>query len=258
MGLLLAGKVALVTGAGQGVGEGIALALAAEGADVVCAGRTLSKVADTVEQITARAVGDSTVGRGLAVECNVARPDEVDACVARTVEELGTVDILVNNAVVSPLGPLLEVTDKLFELGFRVGPLATLRFMRACHPHLGGGGVVVNLTSGSALRTDPSGLGGYAALKEAISSLTRTAAVEWGPEGIRVVNLMPLAMSPGFEFWQEYDRPAYEALLDEVPLGRIGDCEADIGRAAVFLCGPDARYITGTTLVVDGGQSYLR
>ncbi len=94
----------------------------------------------------------------------------------------------------SPLGPLLDVSDKLFELGFRVGPLATLRFMWTCHPHLMGGGVVVNLTSGSALRTDPSGLGGYAAVKEAVSSLTRTAAVEWGPDGIRVVNLMPRAI----------------------------------------------------------------
>lgn len=252
----LSDKTAIVTGAGQGVGAGIALALASEGANVVCAGRTLSKVEATVAEIGSRA--GAGAGKGLALECNVARPDEVDACVARTVEQFGTVDILVNNAVVSPLGPLLEVTDKLFELGFRVGPLATLRFMRACHPYLKGSGVVVNLTSGSALRTDPSGLGGYAALKESISSLTRTAAVEWGPDGIRVVSLMPLAMSPGFEFWQEYDRPAYEALLKEVPLGRIGDCEADIGRAAVFLCGPDARYITGTTLVVDGGQSYLR
>ncbi len=251
---VLDGKVAIVTGAGQGVGEGIALALASEGADVVCAGRTLSKVEDTAAQIAGR---DGT-GRALALECNVARPDEVDACVARTLDAFGTVDILVNNAVVSPLGPLLDVPDKLFELGFRVGPLATLRFMRACHPHLQGGGVIVNLTSGSALRTDPSGLGAYAAIKEAISSLTRTAAVEWGPDGIRVVNLMPLAESPGFEFWKEYDRPAYEALVQEVPLGRIGDCEADIGRAAVYLCGPDGRYVTGTTLVVDGGQSYLR
>jgi len=244
---VLYGKATIVTGAGQGVGEGIAKALAAEGARVVCAGRTFEKVERVAKEIAGRG------GTAQPLECNVARPEEISACVDFTVGEYGTVDILVNNAVVSPLGPLLEVTDKIFTLGFRVGPLATLRFMQACHPHLRGGGVVVNLTSGSVLRTDPTGLGGYAALKESVSSLTRAAAVEWGPDGIRVVALMPLAMSPGLEFWQEYDPDAFQRVLGEVPLGRIGECEADIGRAAVFLCGPDAGYITGTTLPVEGG-----
>jgi NAD(P)-dependent dehydrogenase (short-subunit alcohol dehydrogenase family) len=180
--------------------------------------------------------------------------------VATAVDTFGTVDILVNNANVAPYGELLDVSDKAFELAFRVGPLAVLRFMRACHPHLaaGVGGVIVNLTSGSALRAHPLGLGAYAAVKDAITVLTRTAAVEWGPAGIRAVAVMPFAASEGMDWWADHDPDAYARVLAEVPLRRVGDPELDVGRAVVWLCSPDASYVTGTTLVVDGGQSYLR
>lgn len=249
----LDGRVAIVTGAGRGVGQGIALALAEEGARVVVAARTEEKAAPTVDEIRRRG------GESLGLVCDVTRPDAVEDCVTRTVEHFGGVQILVNNANVAPYGPLLEVTDKAFDLGFRVGPMAALRFMRACHPHLAReGGVVVNLTSGSYLRADSHGLGGYAAVKSALSSLTRTAAVEWGPEGIRVVALMPFSESDGMAWWRDHDPEAYAEVLAEVPLGRIGDPEADIGRAAAWLCSDAAAYVTGTTLVVDGGQSYLR
>jgi meso-butanediol dehydrogenase / (S,S)-butanediol dehydrogenase / diacetyl reductase len=250
---VLAGRVALVTGAGKGVGRGIALALAAEGARVVVSARSEEKAAPVVAEIEARG------GEAVTDVCNVAKPEDVEACVAGTVERMGGLDILVNNANVAPYGPLLEVTDKAFDLGFRVGPLAMLRFMRAAHPHLAnGGGVIVNLTSGSFLRTHPLELGAYAAIKSSMSALNRAAAVEWGGDGIRVVGLMPFSASDGMDWWKEHDPAAYEQVLDEVPLRRIGDPEADIGRAAVWLCSDDASYITGTTLVVDGGQSYLR
>ena len=255
---VLDGRVAIVTGAGKGVGQGIALALAAEGAKVVIAARSEEKAAPTVEEITSRG------GEALPVVCDVGDPDQVTSCVAATVEAYGQIDILVNNANVAPYGNLLDVTDKAFDLGWRIGPLATHRFMRACHPHLaaekGGrrGGVIVNLTSGSMLRADSVGLGAYAATKSAISSLTRAAAVEWGPAGIRAVNLLPFATSEGMDWWKEHDPDSYANVLAEVPLGRIGDPEADIGRAAVWLCSDDAAYITGTSLVVDGGQTYLR
>jgi NAD(P)-dependent dehydrogenase (short-subunit alcohol dehydrogenase family) len=249
---VLDGKRAIITGAGQGVGQGIAFAFAAEGATVVVSGRTEPKLLATAGEITGRG------GAAIAVTCDVTKVEQLDALVERTVDELGGVDILVNNAVVAPLGNLLDVTDKAFDLGFRAGPLAALRLMQRCHPHLKGGGVIINLGSGSALRTDPVALGAYAAVKEAMRVLTRAAAVEWGPDGIRANVLVPLAMSPGMQWWSEHDKAAYEATLSEVPLGYIGDCEHDIGRAAVFLAGPDSRYVTGTTLVVDGGQAYLR
>lgn len=250
---VLDGRAAIVTGAGKGVGRGIALALAAEGARVVVGARSEEKAAPVVDEIISRG------GTAIGVVCDVTKTDDIAACVDRTVEAFETVDILVNNANVSPYGPLLEVTDKAFDLGWRIGPLAVLRFMRACHPHLrDGGGVIVNLTSGSALRAQNHGLGAYAAVKEAISTLTRTAAVEWGPDGIRAVSLMPFSASDGMDWWKDHDPQAYAAVLAEVPLGRIGHPEADIGRAAVWLCSADASFVTGTTLVVDGGQTYLR
>ncbi len=245
-------KVAIVTGAGQGVGLGISLALASEGADVVAAGRTLEKVEAAAEAIGGRGV------RTLALRCDVGKSEDIDECVSRTLEEFGTVDILVNNAQMVPLGSLLEVSDKAFEGGFRTGPLAALRLMRACHPHLKDGGVVVNIGSGSALRPDPAGFGAYAAVKEATRSLTRAAASEWGPDGIRVNSIIPVAMSPGMELWSEMVPDQYEEFMKSIPLGRGGDPELDIGRAVAFLCGPDASYITGTTLMIDGGQAYLR
>jgi meso-butanediol dehydrogenase / (S,S)-butanediol dehydrogenase / diacetyl reductase len=253
---VLDGKVAIVTGAGQGVGQGIALAFAAEGARLALAGRREETLGETAHLATERGAGDDDV---VVVRCDVNEQDDLEALVARTVDAFGTVDILVNNAQEVPLGYLLEVKDKAFLRGFTSGPLAVLRLMRACHPYLkDGGGAIVNLGSGSALRADPIGLGCYAAVKEAMRAITRAAAVEWGPDGIRANMLLPLAMSPGMQWWSEHFTDDYLGMLREVPLGRIGDCEADIGRAAVFLCGPDGAYVNGTTLVVDGGQTYLR
>ncbi len=248
----LEGKVALVTGAGQGVGQGIALALAAEGAAIAVAGRTESKLVDTCGLIEARA------GRAVPIVCDVGEADQISACVERTVDELGGVDILVNNAQAVPLGRVLEVSDEMFELGWRTGPLAALRFMRLCHPYLRGGGVVVNIGTGAALRNDMSGYGAYAAVKEAIRSLTRAAACEWGSEGIRVNAIIPMAMSPGMVAWSKFAPDQFEETLRSIPLGRGGDPERDIGRAVAFLVGPAASYITGTTLMIDGGHAYLR
>jgi NAD(P)-dependent dehydrogenase (short-subunit alcohol dehydrogenase family) len=248
----LEGKVAIVTGAGQGVGRGIALALAGAGAAVAVAGRTREKLDDTCTEIGRRG------GRAEAVECEVSDRAQIEACVAATVARFGTVDVLVNNAQAVPLGPLLKVPDEAFELGWRTGPLAALRFMRACHPHLKGGGCVVNLASGAGLRPDPVGLGAYAAVKEAIRSITRAAAVEWGRDGIRVNAIIPLANSPGMDAWTKIYPDEAEKFLATIPLGRVGDCEDDIGRAVVALVGPDLGYVTGTTLMLDGGQAYLR
>jgi NAD(P)-dependent dehydrogenase (short-subunit alcohol dehydrogenase family) len=248
----LDGKVALVTGAGQGVGQGIALALCDEGAAIAVAGRTESKLRDTVKLIEQRG------GRALPMACDVCRPEQVQACVQATLRALGRIDILVNNAQIVPLGRLLDVSDEQFLEGFESGPLATLRFMRACHPYLKGGGVVINLGTAAALRSDPIGYGCYGAVKEAIRTLTRAAAVEWGPDGIRVLNIIPLAQSPGMDAWQASSPREYDEYCAQIPLRRMGDCERDIGRVVAFLCGPEASYVTGTTLTIDGGRDFLR
>ncbi len=248
----LDGRNALVTGAGQGVGRGIALALAAEGCAVALAGRTEAKLESVAKEIEERGA------RAVAIVCDLGRAEQIEACVARAVAALGGLDVLVNNAQEVPLGSLLELSDDAFQAGFAIGPLAALRFMRACHPHLKGGGSVVNLATGAALRPDPVGYGAYAAVKEGIRALSRAAAVEWGADGIRVKVIVPLALSPAMAWWTENRPEESAAFLATVPLGRAGDCERDIGRAVVSLVGPDLGYVTGSTLMLDGGQAYLR
>jgi NAD(P)-dependent dehydrogenase (short-subunit alcohol dehydrogenase family) len=248
----LAGRRALVTGAGQGVGRGIALALAAEGAAVALAGRTLAKCEDVKREIEARG------GRAIALACDVTDAAQIERCVKETVAGLGGIEVLVNNAQIVPFGTLLAVREQDFAAGWESGPLATLRFMRACHPYLSGGGAIVNLGTGAALRPDPVGYGAYAAVKEAIRALTRAAAFEWGKDGIRVNAVIPLALSPALAGWIESRPEESAAFLATIPLGRCGDPELDIGRAVAALVGPDLQYVTGMTLMLDGGQAYLR
>jgi NAD(P)-dependent dehydrogenase (short-subunit alcohol dehydrogenase family) len=248
----LEGKAALVTGAGQGVGRGIALALAGEGARIAVCGRTEGKLLSVCEEIRARG------GVAEPVLCDVMIAEDVTRCVEATVSAFGTIDILINNAQVVPLGHLLDVSEEQYQQGMDSGPLATLRFMRACHPHLKGGGSIVNMGSSSAIRWDPIGYGAYAAAKEAIRALTRAAACEWGTDGIRVNCVLPLAMSPAMDGWIA-SRPEESAeFFKTIPLGYVGDCELDIGRAVVFLCSEDARYLTGHSMPLDGGQAFMR
>ncbi len=248
----LTGKLALVTGAGQGVGEGIALALAAAGAAVACAGRTEAKVVATARKITEQG------GRAVALTCDVFKAEDITRTVARTVEALGGLDILVNNAYDGAFGPLLSLDDDAFMRGVHSGPLASFRFMRACHPHLKarGGGNIVNLVTSASVRWDSSNYGAYAVAKQGIRALTRAAASEWGRDNIRVNNIAPLAASPALAAWIKHD-PEAKTFFETVALKRVGDCESDIGRAVVALVGPGMSYVTGATLPLDGGQAYF-
>ena len=126
----LRGKVAIVTGGGQGVGRGIALALASRGAAVAITGRRRELIESTLADIEARGV------RGLAVVADNNDPQAISQAVEQVVDAFGRVDILVNNAQQVPLGPLLSVSDEAFTAGFTSGPLASMRYMKACHPHM--------------------------------------------------------------------------------------------------------------------------
>ena len=247
----LNGKVALVTGAGQGVGLGIAQALSAAGAAVVLAGRTLEKVEKAVPLVEARG------GRACAVACNVRDPADLARAVDAAVNAFGGLDILVNNAQEVPLGTLDDVTDEAFLAGFESGPLATFRLMKLVRPHLcaRGGGTIINLASSAGIRWDMAGYGAYGAVKQAVRALTRAAAAEWGREAIRVLTIAPHAESPGLKWWVENNPEEAEAFFRTIPLGRIGALENDIGRAVVALCGPDLAYLTGATIPLDGGQA---
>jgi NAD(P)-dependent dehydrogenase (short-subunit alcohol dehydrogenase family) len=252
MGNGLQGSVALVTGAGQGVGRGIALALAAEGASVAVAGRTVAKLRGVVEEIERRG------GRARAVACDVRDAASVQAAVGQVAESLGGLQILVNNAQEVPLGPLLGVDDAAFAAGWESGPLATFRLMKLAHPHLARrGGSIVNLASSAAMRWDLAGYGAYAAVKEAIRQLTRAAACEWAADGIRTNCILPLANSPAMEGWTSARPQEAAAFLATVPQRRVGDCEADIGRFVATLCSDACRYVNGQSIALDGGQAFL-
>ena len=250
---MLSDKTAVITGGGQGVGLGIALALADDGANIVICGRTLTTLehaCDTIAQASGRAA--------LAVVCDVTKPADLETLVRTAFAHFGSIDILVNNAMVIPHGTILDIPEDIIDAAWTSGPLAALRLMRLCHPHLRNGGVVINVSSGVAVHPTSPQRGMYAATKAALNSITRAAANEWGPDGIRVNGIMPFALSDSVQRFVA-NEPAYAAeVIAGVPLQRIGDPHHDIGRAVAFLAGPNAGYITGVMLPIDGGTSYVR
>lgn len=249
----LAGKIGIVTGAGQGVGRGIAIAMAAEGASVMLAGRRVAKLEEVKAEI------ERAGGTAATVACDVGVDADRINCVDATLKRFAAIDLLVNNAYDGPTGhnPLLGADPAWFQRGFDCGPMATLRFMQLCHPHMvkRGGGAIVNLATAGAMRWDMSTYGLYGAVKEAIRTLTRTAACEWGRDNIRTNTVAPLAMSPALEEWSTVNKAEAEAFYTTLPMGRIGDCVTDIGPAVVFLLSDDARYVNGMTMPLDGGHA---
>ncbi|MFF0011221.1 SDR family NAD(P)-dependent oxidoreductase [Streptomyces sp. NPDC005374] len=249
--LRLSGKTALVTGGGQGVGRGIALALAAEGAAVVITGRTEGTLKDTAAEITGRG------GRACVVVGDVGERADVDRMVAETVREFGGLDVLVNNAQTSVQRRLEQTSYDDVELAYRSGPLATFHAMQSALPQLRASrGSVVNLGSSAAVQGEVS-FAAYAMAKEAIRGLTRVAAREWGAYGIRVNVVCPAALSPAAEAYFTDHPERAEQVLAGIPLGRMGDPESDIGRAVAALVSDDMAYLTGATLMLEGGRTLL-
>jgi NAD(P)-dependent dehydrogenase (short-subunit alcohol dehydrogenase family) len=248
---VLDGKAAIVTGAGQGIGRGIALALAAEGAAVAVIDLRVHRAKDVASDIVARG------GTARAFPCDVRRSSEVDETVAQVVDTFGTVDVLVNNAMAAQIGvPLEEVDDDQLMLALMTGPAASLWFMRACFPHLRGGGRVINLRSGSEPQAMP-GYGAYVTAKAAVGGLTRSAAREWGRHGITVNAIAPFSLSPSAEAFLTAQPGGLDTVYDQLSIPRSGDAETEIGRAAVYLAGPDAAFVTGCTLAIDGGGTFF-
>jgi 2-hydroxycyclohexanecarboxyl-CoA dehydrogenase len=252
----LAGRVAVVTGAGQGLGRAIAEALADEGAPVALLGRTESKVAAAARELSGKGA------RALALRCDVAERADVDAAVAATLAAFGRIDVLVNNAQGGNAAirkPTVDATDQEVLESFRTGPLGSLHMMQACFEPLraSGHGVVINFGSGIGVRGAP-GLLGYAMAKEAIGGLTKVAAIEWGRHGIRVNQVCPAGWSPAAEAYKNESPERWETQRRQTPLRRLGDPYADIGRAILALASDDMQYLTGATIMLDGGQVLLR
>jgi NAD(P)-dependent dehydrogenase (short-subunit alcohol dehydrogenase family) len=246
----LAGKVALVTGAAQGVGLGIALALASEGASIAVVDRNGSGAADAAAACRERGV------QAEGFTADVADRDDAARAVDAVVDTFGGLQILVNNAHAFTLGiPLLDTTLADMEQSWRTAVLGTLYFMQAAHGALSvEGGTILNIGSGSALDGDV-GSASYASAKEGVRVLTRVAAREWGPEGIRVNTLCPFSRSPRWEAFAAEHPGRVERQAASLPLRRApGDPELDIGRAALFLVSDDSSYVTGQTLFVEGGR----
>jgi NAD(P)-dependent dehydrogenase (short-subunit alcohol dehydrogenase family) len=245
----LEGKVAIVTGAGQGIGRAIALVFAREGARVCVAEVKFHRAERTAEQI--RAEG----GDGMSSVVDVGKRGDVEAMVEETVRRYGTVDILVNNAHgFGPRGPLEAIPEEQFDMSWRTGAKGTWWAMCAVLPLMKerSWGRIINLGSLAAEAGHP-GLGEYAAVKGAIASLTRVAAREWGKYGITANLIYPAAASKrGLDFMQR-DPDRFARIMAERPIGRLGDPEEDIAPVAVFLASDDSRFVTGHVFYVDGG-----
>jgi NAD(P)-dependent dehydrogenase (short-subunit alcohol dehydrogenase family) len=241
----LAGKVALVTGAGAGIGEGIARRFADEGARVVVA---------ELDEAAGLAVAEN-VG-GVFVSTDVADREQVENAIQTAVSEYGSIDIVVNNAWGGgAIGRVENKSDEQLAQGIAVGYYGPYWAMRAAFPHMKakGWGRVVNLCSLNGVNAHVGTLE-YNAAKEALRTLTRTAAREWAPTGVTVNALCPAAKSQAF-FRAIGDYPELEAMADAAnPMGRMGDPYDDIAPVAVFLASEACRYLTCNTLFVDGGS----
>jgi NAD(P)-dependent dehydrogenase (short-subunit alcohol dehydrogenase family) len=247
--LSLEGKVAIVTGGSRGIGRAIALTFAEAGAAVALAARGREPLDAVAAEIHERG------GRAIGVATDVTDAEQVDRLVRHVVDAFGTVDILVNNAGAAPFLSTLDQTHLPgFEKYFRLNFLSAVHCTKAVAPVLleQRSGCVLNVASVAGLTATP-GLSYYGAAKAALISLTRTTALEWAAFGVRANAITPGWVETPMNEVARQDAGFAKATLDSIPLGRWGQPE-DVAGAALFLCSPAAAWITGTVLLIDGGQ----
>ncbi|CAN7353053.1 SDR family NAD(P)-dependent oxidoreductase [Rhizobium sp. LjRoot258] len=238
----LSDKVAIIAGAGRGIGRATAELFAAEGAKVAVLSVTPVNITTVVEHI------QSQGGTALGIACDLSDGDQITNAVARVVEAFGGIDILVNVAFDPSVvhSSIVDLSVDQLQRNFDIGPIAYLRTMQACYPHLkaSGEGRVINFASLAGILGLPP-YAPYNLAKEAVRALTRSAAREWGPDNITVNNLLPVADTWGAG---PNTPPPTNALC------RHGSPELDIAPVALFLASSDSRFITGSSLTPDGGQ----
>ena len=241
----LAGKVAIVTGASSGLGVAFAVGLADAGADIAICARRVEKLEQTKAQVEERD------RRCVAVQADVSNPDDCNRVVAETVDQLGKVDVLINNAGIGTAVPATRETPDEFRRVIDINLNGSYFMAQACGRAMRGGGSIVNIGSviGSTSAFLPQAA--YASSKAAIIGLTRDLAQQWtGRKGIRVN-----ALAPGFfksEMTDQYQDGYVEQMMFRVPAGRMGEPH-ELVAAAIFLASDASSYVTGAVLPVDGG-----
>jgi NAD(P)-dependent dehydrogenase (short-subunit alcohol dehydrogenase family) len=244
----LAGQVAVVTGASRGIGRALALALADAGAAVVLSARSREHLDKVAAEVEARG------GRAHVIPADMTSSAEIEGLIAGAASALGRLDILVNNAGIIDFTPLLDTTDESWDALFSTNLRSAFIAIRAAGRHMRdhGGGRIINVASNFAFR----GIAGYAtysATKAALVALTRTAAVELARYAITVNAIAPGYIATDMNASVRADEPVLRTILKAVPLRRMGDPE-ELGELAVMLAGRGGAFITGETIVVDGGQ----
>jgi len=243
--LALDGKTAIVTGSGRGLGRAMALAMAEAGADLVITARTPREIEATGTEVEARG------RRALVTPCDVTKTDDVEAMVAKAIDAFGKIDILVNNAGGGRQKPVLDMTDDDWHWGIDLNLTSTFLCSRAVGRHMVARqqGTVINIASGWGYR-GRRGSAAYCASKAAVINLTRVLAVEWGRYHVRVHGIAPgyFPLTPPRD---EADASLRAVRISRIPLG--GGLPEDIGPLAVLLASEGTSYMTGQTILLDGG-----
>jgi NAD(P)-dependent dehydrogenase (short-subunit alcohol dehydrogenase family) len=251
---MLDGKVAIITGASAGIGRGLALAVASAGAAVIVTARRVEAAQLVVDEIRARN------GKALAMRCDVSVRADIEAIVAGAVKEYGRLDAMVHNAV-SRLsgagGGIKDVSDADWDEQVGVSLRAAYYCAHASLPALREtGGTYVLFTSGGGIEGSAD-RPVYSALKGAQRAMVKSLSHEWGPLGVRVNAVAPTGMTPTIETIFETQPELRKYIEYGIALGRVGDPEMDIGAALNFLIGPQSQYVTGQTLMADGGRTLI-
>ena len=249
----LQGKTAIITGGGRAVlsdgscgsiGYGIATAYAKEGANLIITGRNVKKLEDAKEELE-RLYGIKVLPVAADVSAGSDNEAAVQNVVKQAVDTFGRIDVLINNA---------QASTEQFDLAVYSGLYAVFYYMKACYPYLKQTkGSVINFASGAGLFGN-FGQCAYAAAKEGIRGLTRVAATEWGPDGINVNIVCPLAWTAQLENFEKQYPDAFKANVKMPPAGHYGNVETEIGRACVQLSSPDFKFMSGETITLEGGM----
>ncbi|RBW51831.1 SDR family NAD(P)-dependent oxidoreductase [Marinobacter sp. F3R11] len=246
----MTGKVALITGSTKGIGRSIAEEMASLGAKVVISSRKADACEQVASELKARGY------EAMAIPCHVGKKDDLQNLVNKTNEAWGSIDVLVCNAATNPVyGPTSEMTDEAWDKIMDTNVKGTFWLTGMVLPQMAekGEGAVVLLSSIAGIRGNTT-IGTYGVSKAAEAALARNLAVEWGPKGIRINSIAPGLIKTDFAkaLWEDPER--VKRAEDKTPLRRIGD-PVDIAGLAVFLSTKASAYITGQTIVADGGET---